>query len=58
MNSKKLTFTHQKQLSKLLLIDGLPRAGKSLLSRILPCYQNVESVKFLTIIPIIVIVIE
>ena len=41
---------HSKQIPKIIFIDGLPRAGKSVLSGILPCFNRVEQIKFLTII--------
>ena len=43
----KLKLSHQKMLvNKLLLIDGVGRTGKTLLSKILPTLQNFEQVEF------------
>ena len=32
-----MQHTHSKLIPKIIFIDGLPRAGKSVLSNILPC---------------------
>tara|TARA_B100001057_G_scaffold486443_1_gene567623 strand:+ start:97 stop:1038 length:942 start_codon:yes stop_codon:yes gene_type:complete len=45
-----MQHAHSKQISKIIFIDGMPRAGKSVLSNILPCYKEVEQIRFLTII--------
>lgn len=45
-----MQHTHSKLIPKIIFVDGLPRAGKSVLSNILPCFKKVEQIKFLTII--------
>ncbi len=50
MRSKKINHISLKQISKIIFIDGFPRSGKSVLSGIIPCFDGVENIKFLTIL--------
>ena len=45
-----MKHVHNEQYYNLIFIDGLPRVGKSVLSNIIPCFNNVEQIKFITIL--------